>query len=355
VEVAESAVLAAAIDALADGLAVIDADGTILWRRRSSSMRLLAVPDDETVGESAFDRIHPDDLARVTAVFEQLRAGDVPDAELSFRSFDAADPSVIHDQDAIVIDARHVPGVGGILALAMLRDTRRAFTDHVHGDDFSLAEHAPVGLAIVSPSSRIVFANHVFREQLGLELRQALTATAIAGLHELIAEARVAGEAIETLVHRDLTLRAMARRFGPSDNVVLSTSDISTEAAAVAARVRSEKTWQATFEHGPAGIALVGTDGVLLEVNPTFAAITGHDAADLVGRHFEEFTEPDGDGTGVDDVLRGERPTYRMEKRYSHPDGRTIWVDLWVAMVRDEDGEPLHFVCQILDITDTKA
>ena len=50
VEMAEPAVLAAAVDALVDGLVVLAEDGTIRWRRRSSSMRLADQHVDETIG-----------------------------------------------------------------------------------------------------------------------------------------------------------------------------------------------------------------------------------------------------------------------------------------------------------------
>src|SRR4051794_6189763 len=41
-----------------------------------------------------------------------------------------------------------------------------------------------------------------------------------------------------------------------------------------------------------------------------------------------------------------------MRKRYLHAEGQHVWADLSVALVRDDDGNPLHFVSHIADLTD---
>ena len=44
-----------------------------------------------------------------------------------------------------------------------------------------------------------------------------------------------------------------------------------------------------------------------------------------------------------------------MRKRYLHADSHVVWGDLSVALVRDADGAPRHFVSQILDVTEQHA
>ena len=356
-ESADPAILAAAVDALADGLVVLSEDGTVLWRRRSPALRVATTEDPETIGAGFFDRVHPDDLPAVLAALDRLKSGETSEVELSLRSYDPADPTVIHDQDIIAIDGRHVPGINGILAIALLRDTRRAFSDHVHGDDFSLAETAPVGLAILTPACRIIFANQTLREHLGLQRRTAFTVTSVTGLHELVAEARDAGHGDRNLSHRGRALRASARLFGSSDNIVLTTTDVTAEVEAVAAQRRSEELWRATFLYTPAGIAIVTIDGEYVEVNPAWSAITGYSSEEMAGRDFSEITHRDDltiDQDYVDEMVRGERSTFRMEKRYVHRTGQVLWADVWVSLVRDADGEPVHLVAQIRDITEAK-
>src|SRR5581483_7745153 len=56
----------------------------------------------------------------------------------------------------------------------------------------------------------------------------------------------------------------------------------------------------------------------------------------------------------IDELLKGDRLHYETEKRYIRKDGAVVWVLLTVSVVRDDDGKPLHFISQILDISDRK-
>jgi signal transduction histidine kinase len=53
-------------------------------------------------------------------------------------------------------------------------------------------------------------------------------------------------------------------------------------------------------------------------------------------------------------MLAGEIDSFQTEKRYLHKTGRVIDIVLSVSLVHDSDGQPLHFVAQILDITGLK-
>jgi len=57
----------------------------------------------------------------------------------------------------------------------------------------------------------------------------------------------------------------------------------------------------------------------------------------------------------VNQTLSGERDTYSMEKRYIRKDGVPVWVNLTVALVRNESGQPHWFVSVVQDISDAKA
>lgn len=346
---------------LADVVIVVTDQDEVIWRQRSPRRQLVVAGDDDVVGKPIMERIHPDDLPVLLQEIADLRENGRLELKTSCRIRDAADPSIVHDMDVRIIDARHIAGISGIVVAANIVDTRRSFDDQVHADDFSMADAAPVGLAILASGGRLVFANQVFRQQLGLEHRNAITATPIVGFHELVTEAKETGQAEGLLTHRGLTLRTIVRKLGkpgdPGENIVISTDDITTELEAIAARATSEQTWRATFEHTPAGIALVSTDGTFLEVNPAWSAITGYPAEELIGRGFADITHPDDleeDLHNVSLLLSGERSSYRMQKRYFHRTGQMIWVDLWVALVNGDDGNSSHFVSQILDITEAE-
>ncbi|SAK82777.1 diguanylate cyclase [Caballeronia catudaia] len=119
----------------------------------------------------------------------------------------------------------------------------------------------------------------------------------------------------------------------------------------------SESRFHTIFQQTPTGKAIVDLSGRFIEVNPKLCEITGYSADELVTMNFQQITEeadlPD-DMELVAELLDGTRKTYSLEKRYRRRNGATIWVDLSVALIRDERGEPLHFVSVAQDITSRK-
>jgi diguanylate cyclase (GGDEF)-like protein/PAS domain S-box-containing protein len=119
----------------------------------------------------------------------------------------------------------------------------------------------------------------------------------------------------------------------------------------------AERDFEAAFHAAPHGVAIVGLDGCFLHVNQKLAAILGHSIGELRNLTFQEITHPedlDADLAQVDGLLSGELDTYEMEKRYFTKRGHLIWVLLAVAIVREEDGSPRHFISQIQDISARK-
>lgn len=132
-----------------------------------------------------------------------------------------------------------------------------------------------------------------------------------------------------------------------------------TEAKAAERRLReANRRFQQTFEHAPIGMALVGVDGLFLEVNSALCDIAGYDRQALLAKTFQDITHPDdldADLSLLQEVLLGTRTSYEMEKRYVRADGSIVWILLTVSLVRDEEGCPVHFISQVLDIDDRKA
>jgi diguanylate cyclase (GGDEF)-like protein/PAS domain S-box-containing protein len=118
-----------------------------------------------------------------------------------------------------------------------------------------------------------------------------------------------------------------------------------------------QRDFEAAFNAAPHGVAIVGLDGTFLHVNHKLTEIVGYPAAELVDITFQEITHPDdldADLAQVDALLAGRVDSYEMEKRYFTKEGHLIWVLLAVAIVRDEDGSPRHFISQLQDISERK-
>ncbi len=119
----------------------------------------------------------------------------------------------------------------------------------------------------------------------------------------------------------------------------------------------SEEQFHSTFTYAAIGMALVSLDGRWLRVNNAVCEIVGYPEQELLTKTFQDITHPDdldSDLQYVGQLLAGEIQSYQMEKRYVHKLGHEVWVLLSVSLVRDGEGNPLHFISQIQNITDRK-
>jgi diguanylate cyclase (GGDEF)-like protein/PAS domain S-box-containing protein len=108
------------------------------------------------------------------------------------------------------------------------------------------------------------------------------------------------------------------------------------------------------FSSAALGMALVSLEGRWLDVNDALCGILGYTRAELLEIDFQTLTHADDlhtDLTLVGDLLAGRRDHYHMDKRYLGKAGNIVWGRLSVSLVRAENGEPLHFVSQIQDVT----
>jgi PAS domain S-box-containing protein len=119
----------------------------------------------------------------------------------------------------------------------------------------------------------------------------------------------------------------------------------------------SQEQFGSAFRDAAIGMALVGTDGRWLQVNPALCELVGYTEQELLASTFQAITHPDDldiDLAFVRQMLTGEIRTYQMEKRYFHKQGQIVWILLSVSLVHDPFGQPLYFISQIQDITERK-
>lgn len=133
--------------------------------------------------------------------------------------------------------------------------------------------------------------------------------------------------------------------------------DMTALAEARAAQSGNEATFEAVFDNAPIGIAVVGLDGTFQRVNQALCRICGYDERSLVGLKFQDITHPDDLHSDLNEatrLLHGEINSYQMDKRYYAVDGHLIWIHLSASLVRDPDGQPVHFIAHIEDISARK-
>ena len=117
---------------------------------------------------------------------------------------------------------------------------------------------------------------------------------------------------------------------------------------------QSERRFRLTFESAPIGLAMVGLDGRMIDVNEALCTMLGYTEPEVLSRNFRDITHPDdlqADVQHFNELLDGRGSSYRMEKRYLHKLGHVIHAQLDVALLRDDQGRPLHFISQVQDIS----
>ncbi|MGB0671926.1 MAG: ATP-binding protein, partial [Rhodospirillales bacterium] len=116
----------------------------------------------------------------------------------------------------------------------------------------------------------------------------------------------------------------------------------------------SEARFRGAFEGAAHGMSIADLEGHFLRVNKSLCDITGYSEQELLSRTWLSIT-PDEDHEGelrrVATMMDGEVDATTVQKRYRHKDGRIIQVLISSVLIRDQEGQPLHYVSQTQDIS----
>ncbi len=141
------------------------------------------------------------------------------------------------------------------------------------------------------------------------------------------------------------------------DGGVAVVLDITARRRADLTTPRRTEGFEEVFEFAPIGTGLIDTEGRWLLVNRALCEITGYTSDELVGKRFDGIMHPE---DAVNDTVErrrlqdGEIPAYQVEKRYFDAAGETVSAILSMSLVRDREGQPLHYIAQLQDISARK-
>jgi PAS domain S-box-containing protein len=138
-----------------------------------------------------------------------------------------------------------------------------------------------------------------------------------------------------------LNLSVLRDARGRATRYVALCSDISERKSREIALRESEKRFRDIMEFAPIGMVIVGLDGRLLKVNQALCDILGYARDELEGTSFELITHPEDlaqDLGAWRQLLDGQLPVLRGEKRYLHRDGRIVWVQRAAVLRRPGRG-----------------
>lgn len=110
------------------------------------------------------------------------------------------------------------------------------------------------------------------------------------------------------------------------------------------------------FEGAPIGMAILALDERFLQVNTAFCKMVGYSNEELRQRTAEDITfgediEP---GRQLAQSLLDGTARYTGDKRYVHKNGEILWVSRTASIIRNDKGEPQHFLLMVEDISERK-
>lgn len=107
----------------------------------------------------------------------------------------------------------------------------------------------------------------------------------------------------------------------------------------------------------PVAVVYTALDGRILTAPPTLCHLLGYSEEELLKLNSKDISHPEDvetDWNNRQKLVDGEIDSFDMAKRYLRKDGETVWLYICVTIVRNPEGKPVHFLCYIHDLTESK-
>ena len=370
--------LRAIIDQAAVGIAYGALDGiSLLVNRKMSEIHGYSAEDLAFV--SYRDYTYPEDLAKEDLGIRQLLAGEI--------SVFSMEKRYIHKQGHLVwvdINVSLVRDESGELrytvVIAQDINDRKRMEVELEESQIRLRatfEQASVGIAYEKFGNKSILCNQKYCEILGYSQEELLTVNYRQRTHpedlaldEEYTRQLISGE-IDTfhiekryirkdksVVWTNLSLSLVRDEQGAPDYAIVVLQDISDRKAVETELQQSQAYLKATFEQAAVGVALAAIDGKFVTCNQKYAEMLGYTIAEIGNLSYQDLTHPEDlwiEEPLYGEMIRGSVPTYSIEKRYLHKDGRIIWANVSVSLARNAQGHPQYSIGIVQDIGDRKV
>src|SRR6185295_19979949 len=117
----------------------------------------------------------------------------------------------------------------------------------------------------------------------------------------------------------------------------------------------SEQRFRNILDNVPIGVIYTNVAGDVIQANPRFCELTGYTEDELLTLSVLDCTHPEDvpqESELLEQLVRGEIPMYRRNKRYLRKDGGTVWVRTTVSVLKDVQNQPWRIVGVVEDITE---
>ncbi len=360
-------------DSVSDVVVRADNDGVLVWASRSLTPATGWQAGDVT-GRHFLDLVHPNDVETVAREQAGLLRGEsaayevrILTSEGEYRWFALSVNPLRDRHGGVTGQVGTWRDISGEVATRRLLAQREA-------EFREIAEHAADVVLRLDASDEITWASASTRDVMGYVSRDFLGLDPKVFVHpDDLSRYREFAHNLQPDIPARITLRARCADgqyrwfaviatliFGPDGELVsqiIGMRNIDGEVRAVEALARSEEQFRLAMTSAPSGMAVVDLSGRFEQVNESLAAMVGQDREWLLRHSLRDIVHPD-DWPRVlvshDRLIAGWLPAAMEEIRLVHDDGATVWVQSSLAVLREEDGPPLSFVAQFIDVTEAR-
>lgn len=119
----------------------------------------------------------------------------------------------------------------------------------------------------------------------------------------------------------------------------------------------SEERFRGIYEYAGTGIAILDLKGRFLSCNPAYSAIVGYTEDELRQLNFRRLIYPEDREANLAEAKRPfqqQIPSFQLLNRYVRKDGKPVWVQMHVSLLRDSSGTPINAIVLVTDMTERK-
>ncbi|MDC0832883.1 PAS domain S-box protein [Geitlerinema sp. CS-897] len=158
-------------------------------------------------------------------------------------------------------------------------------------------------------------------------------------------------------LNRDLERRVRDRTARLQTLNTALEEEIQTRKQVETALAESEAKFRGIVERAGVGISQVDLDGRWIFANDKLVDFLGYSQTELQQIKWQDITYPDDLEADLDLVRQlydGRIDRYSLEKRYVCQDGKVVWAQIFMTLLRDAEGNPASYIGIVEDIGDRK-
>lgn len=364
------------VDNLNEGVIALDQDAVITFVN-DALCRMVGYAREELVGRHATEFLDSYGAETFNGQFAERKTGKHALYELTFRRKDGETGTAFTSARPLFHEDGSLKG-----SLALMTDItgRKRLEEELKSSverSRILFEFAPDGCFLSDLHGRFVDANRAAEEIVGYKKEELLGKSFLRSGVTLVPPSQLAKAAAvvgKTALGKpsgpdEFTL---SRKDGTQVPVEVRTFPVHIDgqrltlgiARDIADRKRtedqlreSEERFRVSAENASIGVTLVGTDGRYVWVNQALCDILGYSREELLSTTVEDTSHPE-DSHICDEFVRralaGEVSSATFEKRHLHKQGHVVWTQVANALISDSEGNPLHFIAHVQDITELR-